>query len=242
MEFATRSDIGRVRERNEDALEIRPGRGWAVLADGMGGHRGGDVAAQAAVAAALRRLDAAWSGASDIESIARSTALAVEEANTEVLRIGSERLDLAGLGATLVVAVFLANQVVCAHVGDSRLYRMSRGRLERMTRDHTVLQEQIDSGMMSAEEARHSCWRGVLTRGVGVCALVEPDVAIHAARPGDVFLLCTDGLTDMVSDAEIAGVLSEGGAADSSAQRLIELANQRGGRDNVSVIVVRIDA
>lgn len=242
MEFAARSDIGRVRERNEDALAVRAERGWAVLADGMGGHRGGDVAAQIAVDVTLSGLEVDLIGEVPVDAAVQSLAAAAEAANAQILRTGALHPELAGLGATLVAAVFLGGEVVCAHIGDSRLYRLRDGRLELLTRDHTLLQEQIDAGMMSAEEARRSRWRGLLTRGLGVTRVAQADVGVHEALAGDVFLLCSDGLTDMLDDARIAAVLAAGEPAEASAQRLIEAANQCGGRDNVSVVVVRVSA
>jgi protein phosphatase len=242
VEFAAHSDVGRVRTRNEDALETCPERGWAVLADGMGGYRGGDVAARLAVSAALRRLEyeAAADRMQSVETAAHSLARAVEDANTEVLRAGIADPDLAGMGATLLAVAFLDGQAVSAHVGDSRLYRWREGEFEQLTRDHTMLQEQVDGGVMSAEDARHSRYRGMLTRGVGVASLVQPELGVHVARAGDLFLLCSDGLTDMLDDDEIAAVLAGGEPLRATAEHLVAQANLHGGRDNVSVIVARM--
>lgn len=240
VEFAAHSDIGRVRERNEDAFAVCAERGWAVLADGMGGYSGGDVAAQMAVATALRRLGAEPAGVVSAAAASCALAGAVAEANAEILRAGAQRPGLAGMGATFVAAVFLPGEVVCAHIGDSRLYRLRDGRLAQLTRDHTMLQEQIDGGMMSAEDARRSRWRGLLTRGLGVGAQALPDVGVHGARAEDLFLLCSDGLTDMLDDDVIGAVLAAGGPLQARAEHLVELANLHGGRDNVSVIVARV--
>lgn len=242
IEFAAHSDVGRVRTRNEDALQVCPEQGWAILADGMGGYRGGDVAARLAVAAALRRIEyeAAANRMQTVDAAAQSLACAIDDANAEIHRAGVSDPDLAGMGATLLAVAFLDSQVVSAHVGDSRLYRWREGQFEQLTRDHTMLQEQVDGGMMSAEDARHSRYRGMLTRGVGVSMLVQPELGVHAARAGDNFLLCSDGLTDMLDDDQIAGVMAAGEPLPATAERLVELANLHGGRDNVSVIVARI--
>lgn len=241
LQFSARTDIGRVRARNEDALAVRPERGWAVLSDGMGGYRGGDVASRIAVDAALRRLEYESGGgrAGSVEAVSRILANAAIDANAEIQQAAMAAPNLAGMGATLVMAVFLRRQVVSVHVGDSRLYRLRDGLIEQLTRDHTVLQEQIDGGMISVEEARRSRYRGMLSKGLGVASTVDPEVGVHSAEIGDIFLLCSDGLTDMLDEREIADVLRAGGMIDGLSGALIEQANVRGGRDNVSVIVAR---
>ncbi|WP_246266042.1 PP2C family protein-serine/threonine phosphatase [Aromatoleum diolicum] len=246
MEFCARSDVGRVRTRNEDALEVRQTQAWALLADGMGGYRGGDVASRIAVAAALQRLEYEVSAgrAEGPDALAGVLSRAVCVANDEIRREAMKTPELSGMGSTLVVATFLADCVVSVHVGDSRLYRLSEGGLQQLTRDHTMLQELVDGGIMSAEESARSQFRGLLTRGLGVSATVVPEVGTHAARAGDIFLLCSDGLTDMLADDEIADVLASiitgDGLLAPAADRLVELANCRGGRDNISVILARM--
>lgn len=244
VEFCTRTDIGRVRARNEDALEVRPERGWAVLADGMGGYRGGDVASRIAVATVLAALEreAAAGRIGGVPGLLGALAAAAREANTGILRKAAAQRELAGMGATLVVAAFFPGHVVSAHVGDSRLYRLRAGVLARLTRDHTMLQEQMDSGIISAEDAARLGFKGMLTRGLGVLETVEPELGVHDARPDDLFLMCSDGLTDLVDEADIAAVIAPGGALGMLADRLVELANGNGGRDNVSVILARCPA
>jgi len=241
VEFCARSDVGRVRQRNEDTLELRPQQGWAVLADGMGGYRGGDVASRIAVAAVLRRLERAVGPEADaqVEAACAMLADAAREANADILRAARATPELSSMGSTLLTAVFLSRHVVSAHLGDSRLYRLQRGVLAQLTRDHTMLQEQIDGGIMTVEAAARSRFKGMLTRGLGVSEKVNPEVGVHDAQAGDVFLMCSDGLTDMLSDREIAAVLGAGGPIEAAAERLVELANLNGGRDNISVIVAR---
>jgi protein phosphatase len=242
VEFCARSDIGRVRIRNEDVLEVRPEHGWALLSDGMGGYRGGDVAAKTAVTAALRRLEyeADAGRVRATADVLESLANAASDANAEIHRVTLVRPELAGMGATLVAAVFLARHVVSMHIGDSRMYRLRAGLFEQLTRDHTMLQEQVDGGMMSAEDARRAPYRGMLTRGLGVGSMVEPEFGVHEAQPGDLFLLCSDGLTDMLDDCTIAQALEMGGPLEPRAERLVEMANLNGGRDNVSLIIARM--
>lgn len=231
------SSVGLVRARNEDVLWVDAERGWLVLADGMGGYRGGDVAATLAVSHVLDRLqhDAEANMDADVEAALLRSAVA--EANMAIRTAAGLHHELAGMGATVVVALFRRHQLVHAHVGDSRVYRFRAGRLEQLTLDHTVLQEQIDAGMMDPETGRKLPYRGLLTRGLGVADDVLPDVGVHAVADGDRILLCSDGLTDMLEDGEIEALMGATGTPEALAESLIEAANDRGGRDNVSVIV-----
>ncbi len=240
VECATRSDVGRVRARNEDVAEIDALRRWAILADGMGGYRGGDVAARISVDAVHNRLALEYRpGWRDEE--ARQTLIAgARDANREVFRTSQETPGLVGMGSTLLAVVFLEKSLMSAHVGDSRLYRKRNAVLERLTRDHTVLQEQLDDGMIDEEDVRVAALKGMLTRGIGVSYALTPDVGSYEACPGDLYLLCSDGLTDMLGDDEIAELLDEGCPVEVLAERLVAKANLRGGRDNISVVVVRV--
>jgi protein phosphatase len=240
IEFAARSDVGRVRARNEDALHVEYQRGWAVLADGMGGYSGGDIAAQLGVDVVVRVLTRDLHDEMLGEQVQQVLTRAVEEANDQIWLAGLMNPAFLGMGSTLVVAVFLGDMVMSAHVGDSRLYRLGSTGLEQLTRDHSVVQEQVDEGLVSREQARHAPMRNMLTRGLGVMDVVVPEVGLHAAQDGDVFLLCSDGLTDMLEDDEIAQRLARGNSLDGIVDDLIDSANARGGRDNVSVIVARM--
>lgn len=240
VEFAARSDVGRVRARNEDALHFDRDRGWAVLADGMGGYYGGDVAAKLGVDVMVRILTREFERDMPVQKAAQVLTRAVEEANDQIWLAGLTNPVYMGMGSTLVVAVFVADSVVSAHVGDSRLYRLHAGRLAQLTRDHSIVQEQVDEGLVTPEEARRAPMRNMLTRGLGVMDVVVPEVGVHAAEDGDVFLLCSDGLTDMLEDDEIARRLARGNSLDGIADDLIDSANARGGRDNVSVVVARL--
>lgn len=239
-EFGSSSDVGKVRRRNEDALYADPEGRYAVLADGMGGYRGGDVAAEMAVTVVRNALDEGLANMPDRDEVARLLFDATRDANTAIYRAGQADPELAGMGCTLVMATFLEGEVVSAHVGDSRLYRLHEARLSLLTRDHTMLQEQVDGGIISAEEARSYAYRGLLTRGLGVADEVLPDLGIHDAAVGDVFLLCSDGLTDMLDDRSIAAIMARKAAVGDIAAGLVQHANDRGGRDNVSVIVGRL--
>lgn len=238
--FAACSDVGRVRMHNEDVIDVDARRGWALLADGMGGHHGGDVAARLAVGTLADRLASGYSPGWRADEIAAVLAEAVHAANDGIRREAARDAARAYMGTTLVAAVWAGGQVVCAHVGDSRLYRLHAGRFARLTRDHSVVQDHLDAGLIDDEQARHSPFRGMLTRGIGVDVVVTPEIARHDAQPGDRFLLCSDGLTDMLHDDEIAALLAAPGSPDAIAASLVEAANRCGGRDNVSVVVALV--
>lgn len=237
LRCASLSHVGCVRARNEDAVWVDEAHGWLLLADGMGGYRGGDVAAALTISQMLHCLQDRLSQDPPSEVRAEALLQGVVAANSAIRCTAMGMPELAGMGATLVAAVLDRRHLVHVHVGDSRLYRLRRGVLTCLTRDHTVLQEQIDAGMIDASEAGTLSYRGLLTRGVGVAEEVVPDIGVHPLQAGDRFLLCSDGLTDMLVEAEIAGLLSGALEPEEAAQALVEAAIAHGGRDNVSVII-----
>jgi serine/threonine protein phosphatase PrpC len=244
LEVGSRSDVGCVRKVNEDALGMSRSSGTHALdvgelflvADGMGGHTSGEVASRLAVESVLR-LFGMWTG-----SDARSALMgAVERANAEIYaRGGDEQFGPARMGTTLVGALVRGNELHVVNVGDSRAYRLRSGRLEQLSRDHSVVADQVAKGLIGAEEARQLVYRNRITRALGQKPTVVVDYFVHTWQAGDVLILCTDGLTGQMSDAEIAAVVSRG-TPDEAAARLVELANERGGPDNISVIVARAE-
>ncbi|MBI2315949.1 MAG: serine/threonine-protein phosphatase, partial [Betaproteobacteria bacterium] len=165
----------------------------------------------------------------------------IAKANTSIYQASQSQPQYAGMGTTLVVALFYDNRVTIAHIGDSRLYLLRDGEFKQVTKDHSLLQEQIDSGMLTREQARHSANKNLVTRALGIDATVEPEIHDYDTRPGDIYLLCSDGLCDMVSDEDIEMVLQTLGAnLKLCVQQLIQMANDNGGRDNVSVMLVRV--
>ena len=226
------TDAGRVREHNEDAIAWDAEQGWAVLADGMGGHHAGEVASAIAVEVIGEQLQQSRD-ASVLQA-------AVEQANLAIHQqtIGQPRLHTMG---TTVVAVSLHGQSLhCAHVGDSRLYRLRDGVLQQLSRDHSLVQELLEEGMINAEQARSSEQKNVITRALGLEAGVEVEMSEDVTAGGDCYLLCSDGLSDRLRDEEIAALLVEDEALPTVAQNLIDAANERGGEDNISVIVIRV--
>jgi protein phosphatase len=249
LEFAARTDTGLVRTHNEDAIEINPDYGLAILADGMGGYSAGEVASNMAVMVLKGALEegmdrlagAVKTGGQRGERIGQLLVDAIGQANAAIFDAARAEPGYSGMGTTLVVALFRDENLTIAHVGDSRTYRLRHGQLAQLTRDHSLLQEQIDAGLISAESARFSEFRNLVTRAVGVGPEVEIETHEHQVEPGDLYLLCSDGLTDMLTDEEIGSLLANGQAAlDTLCTGLITRANDGGGRDNISAILVRV--
>jgi serine/threonine protein phosphatase PrpC len=240
LRVASRSDVGRVRARNEDSLAILSEWNWLVLSDGMGGYRGGDLASRLAVDVLSECSCRFGSEARQPATATQVLQAAIEEANAVILHTAAQQPDLAGMGATLVAAIFLPGRLVVGHVGDSRLYRLRQGELLQLTRDHTLLQEQLDRGIITAGAARLSPVRGMLTRALGVEASIQPDLASYPALSGDVYLMCSDGVTDMLPDALLQEIMADVEDLQGAADRVVELANARGGRDNISLILAHL--
>jgi PPM family protein phosphatase len=245
LDMASATDCGLVRSQNEDSLAANIDLAYAVLADGMGGHAAGEVASRIAVATVetgMRKLGRAGSaGRMSAIRLEATVSSQVMAANAAIYRAGREEPTYAGMGTTLVMALWQGETVVIAHVGDSRLYRMRGNALVQMTRDHSFLQEQIDLGLIDRANARHAPSRNLVTRALGIEANVEVDVRTHPARSGDLYLLCSDGLSDMIDDAAITAAL-RAGAHDlaRTAEDLVRQANKNGGRDNISVILAHL--
>ncbi|MDR0700834.1 MAG: protein phosphatase 2C domain-containing protein [Azoarcus sp.] len=239
LECAVRTDVGLVRERNEDTVWADPERGWLLLADGMGGYHSGDLASALAVNYVLNnlRLDATKSEVDRCYDRAWLLAAGIADANTAIRAIASQSFDNDIMGSTFVGALLSPDEVAYAHIGDSRLYLFRDGVLTRLSRDHTVAQEYVDAGRLPADMAQTLSWRGLLTRGLGIQDDVEPGTGACALQPDDRLLLCSDGLTDMAGEDEIATLLGAAATTEDAAAGLIEAAKAGGGRDNISVIV-----
>lgn len=251
IDFAEVSDTGRVREHNEDAIGSDPDIGLMVLADGMGGYNAGEVASGIAIqivtelateGAHREKRDEvdAHSGMMRQSIILRD---AVYRANKIIFQTAQSQTHCEGMGTTIVACMFYDNKVSIAHVGDSRAYRLRDGKFEQLTLDHSLLQELVDRGFYSAEEAQRSTNKNYVTRALGVEPTVEVEVNEHEVLPGDIYLLCSDGLPDMVEDEDIHLTITTFNASlDVVGKQLIELANDHGGRDNVSVMLAQVNA
>ncbi len=247
LEFAAATDPGIVRVHNEDSVATSSAFGLAVLADGMGGYNAGEVAALMATGTLRADIEAALTdnprflNEASTEQYTQWLQSRINHANLDIFEAALTYEHYAGMGTTLVMALFKGKRVLIAHIGDSRLY-LSRGQeLRQLTRDHSLLQAQIDAGLISPEDARDALHKNLVTRAVGVEPTVYAEIQDFPTEPGDIYLLCSDGLTDMAEDQEIAAILQNNSIAlDIKANQLIALANQHGGRDNVSVILVKI--
>lgn len=249
LEIVAQTNSGMVRAHNEDSIASDAACGLVVLADGMGGYNAGEVASGIAVEVTMSEITQPLQKSSPVkrdEETGEELAVAllgrsIHKANASIYQAAKSHSQYAGMGTTIVSALFYDNRVVVGHVGDSRLYRLRGETLVSVTRDHSLLQEQIDCGMISVENARHSQNKNLVTRAVGIDAELIPEIHLHDVAVGDIYLLCSDGLNDMVEDDDIQAILyAMQGNLPLAAEQLIQTANDNGGRDNVSVILVKI--
>lgn len=237
------TDPGQMREQNEDNIAMAAAAGLAVVADGMGGHRAGEVASRLAVEAIQRHIigtlaEAQGNGDGVIEVAAVRDAIKL--ANAAIYELARQQPEYAGMGSTVVAALFYGDKLCVAHVGDSRLYRFRDTILEQVTEDHSVVQELVSRGLVTAEEARQSISKNLVTRALGIDPDVEVDVSEQDVFDDDVYLLCSDGLNDVLADGDIEMMLTEHGRdLEATARHMVNTANTRGGPDNISVILVR---
>ncbi len=248
LNLASNSDTGRKRHHNEDSSAIDATLGLLIMADGMGGYRAGEVASAIATSSIHQHVgrrihkNKIQITPKDSQFTYASLLLrdAIREANYEVYRASQSHRDYAGMGTTVVALMFYDNRYTVAHVGDSRLYRLRGQQLDRITNDHSLLQEMIDRGLYTAEEAEQKTPKNLVTRALGVNEIVSVDLLEGDVETGDLFLLCTDGLSDMIQDDEIKFVLQKfGDNLNRAAQELVDLANEQGGKDNISVILAK---
>ena len=246
--MAGKSDPGMVREHNEDCFLTVPENGIAILADGMGGHLAGEVASAMAIDQVTHSLLNTFANTRrnlpdtrDGESFDSAALVhAIKAANSAIFAASMNQPEQAGMGTTIVVATFHDNLITVAHVGDSRLYRYRDGALDQITQDHSMVQELLRRGLMTAEEARTSVNRNLVTRALGIDPLVEVEVQEQPFESDDLYLLCSDGLNDVLLDEEIAVILARyPDDLEAATQQMILDVNARGGPDNVSIVLVR---
>jgi protein phosphatase len=234
---AAASDKGRKRPSNEDAFGFSVEHGVFVLCDGMGGAAAGEVASSVAVNEILRRLS---QRAADAPLLAAAEE-AIYSANEAVHKRAQHERKLRGMGTTMVLVVVNEHRAWVLNIGDSRCYLLRGGHLRQITLDHSLVEEQVREGRMSPEEALRSPLRNVITRALGTHGTVTPDVFAIETEPGDLFLLCSDGLTREIDDREIASLLGLDLPLDEKCNRLLTAANQAGGHDNITCILVRAE-
>ncbi|WP_290867260.1 Stp1/IreP family PP2C-type Ser/Thr phosphatase [Aquabacterium sp.] len=242
FEFYSQTDTGRVRTNNEDSIALDESCAVAVLADGMGGYAAGEVASGMAcdfIKAELGRwLREAAENASD-NDVRRAMDICVDNANRAIFSAANSNPTYAGMGTTLVLGVFRHGRLLMGHIGDSRAYRWRDGVLQQITKDHSLLQEQIDAGILTPEQAQYAANKNLVTRALGVEDLVLLETHQHELQAGDVIMMCSDGLSDMLRDPQIAEVMAAHSDLASMGAALVSAANDAGGRDNIAVVLVR---
>lgn len=248
VRVARLSDVGLHRDHNEDAIASDLNIGLVILADGMGGYKAGEIASEITVLMVMADMAEAMQGKRSLLRI-KSPLLpesemlieAVEKANSAIYEISQKQPKCAGMGTTLVTGIFTDNKLIVGHIGDSRLYRLRDKLLTQLTEDHSLIQEQINSGEITEEQAKESNNKNLVTRALGIDAEVELELHEHDVQVNDVYLLCSDGLTDMVTDDEIRIILLEAGTnTERASVNLIRFANKQGGNDNVSVVIAYV--
>ena len=243
------TDTGKVRDHNEDTIGSEPDIGLYVLADGMGGYNAGEVASGIAVKTILNLVREAYD-VQDLRAVDRTTGLmrpsiilrdAILRANKIIHQTSKTQPQCEGMGTTVVAALYSDDKVITAHVGDSRIYRLRGDRFEQLTMDHSLLQELVDRGFYSREEASRSTNKNYVTRALGVEPTVEVDVREFPAQRGDHYVLCSDGLSDMVEDEDIQLTISTfSDNLETISNQLVQLSNEHGGRDNISVVLTEV--
>jgi len=239
MEFSFRSDIGKRRTTNQDYAEAftnQNGYHLALLADGMGGHRAGDVASQKVVT----ELGEKWQSSqiTESEKAVQWLIQRIQEENTAIYEAGQQQEKLQGMGTTVEAVAILENQIAVGHVGDSRIYLLRDGQLMQLTEDHSLVNELVKSGELTKEMAAVHPQKNIVTRSVGMPGNVDVDVAVYDIHAYDRLLICSDGLTNMVSEEEIGHLINSSSSLEDACQRLIDKANAYGGLDNITVFLI----
>lgn len=241
-EFCLRTDPGLARENNEDSVTIDEPTRLGILADGMGGYNAGEIASGMATAFIKSELGRWLSQAgrhANAKEVRRAMEICVDNANRSIFNAANSNPQYSGMGTTLVLGVFQDTRLMLGHIGDSRCYRLREGELVQITKDHSLLQEQMDAGLITPEQAATSTNKNLVTRALGVEDAVLLEVNEHRVEPGDVYLMCSDGLSDMVDNDNIAQLLATDLPLEQKVVQLIDAANANGGRDNISVLLAQ---
>lgn len=244
-EFSIRTDPGLARENNEDCVTVDEPTRLAILADGMGGYNAGEIASGMAttfIKSELGRWLAQAGRHANAKEVRRAMEICVDNANRSIFNAANSNPQYSGMGTTLVVGVFQEGRLLLGHIGDSRCYRLRGGELAQITKDHSLLQEQMDAGLITPEQAAVSTNKNLVTRALGVEDAVLLDVNEHRVEPGDIYLMCSDGLSDMVDNAGIAQILASDVTLEEKSVQLVDAANANGGRDNITVMLAQADS
>ena len=244
-EFCFRTDPGLAREDNEDSVTVDEATRLGIMADGMGGYNAGEVASGMAttfIRSELGRWLAQAGRHANAREVRRAMEICVDNANRSIFNAANSNPQYSGMGTTLVVGVFQDGRLMLGHIGDSRCYRLRNGQLEQITKDHSLLQEQMDAGLITPEQAATSTNKNLVTRALGVEDAVLLEVNEHKVEPGDLYLMCSDGLSDMLDDEAIARIMATEAPLDQKSIELVDAANANGGRDNISVLLAQANS
>ena len=240
VNFFGRSDIGLVRQNNEDVWEALVENSFYILADGMGGHRAGEVASRETVEQLSHQVRKnQFSGT--IREQKKQISDIIQKVNHHVYQKSRSDSELRGMGTTLCCTYFHPKGVIFAHVGDSRIYRFSRNRLEQLTRDHSLVSEMIELGELSERSAEDVTYKNIITRAIGTTPKVEASMGISEFEENDLFMMCSDGLSDLLSTEEMEEIMQDSDVLEIAVDRLIKTAINRGGIDNVTVLLMRVE-
>ena len=241
MEIFAKSDVGKLRDNNEDAYYISKADDnlkLFVLADGMGGYNGGEVASKIAIASAVRFIESNYKKIDlNRENILKLIRDAIEYANLIVLEQSKENVNLEGMGTTIEICIVQNNKLFIGHVGDSRIYRIRGEIIRKLTHDHSYVEKLVEDGKITEEQAQKHPKKNMLTKALGGTSFVEPDLTVKGFVTDDIILICSDGLTNMLSDNQIYSIVTKD--YKNAAKKLIEEANNHGGIDNITVVLLK---
>ena len=233
MKITASTDVGRVRKENQDSYYISEANQYSIIADGMGGHNGGEVASQMTIS--LMRAYIEKQKPKNQQQVIKMLKNGIEEVNQIIFGMARESEQLKGMGTTLIVCYMIGQSAVIVHVGDSRLYHISGQTIEQVTKDHSIVEQLVDQGSITREQAKTHPQKNMITRAIGTDWAVEADAFIINLLKDDKIVLCTDGLTNMVSEDDIHSLVTT-----EDPQQLVDLANARGGSDNITVIIMKM--
>ena len=240
MRISAKTDVGKVRPNNQDSYaagEFQNGVTWVVVCDGMGGYRGGNIASSAAVKTISERITGSYRENMTSSSIKNLLVTSITNANFEIFDMAAANEELKGMGTTVVAALITKKAIYIAHAGDSRAYLVADGKLRQITKDHSVVQELVDSGEITREQAMDHPQKNLITRALGVEEIVKVDFTVEDIKGDETLLICTDGLTNEVTEDEILRVLSEK-PFEEVADTLVDMANENGGNDNITAVAI----
>lgn len=245
IEVGKSTDVGRTRPLNEDSYYVSEyveqfDAIYAMVADGMGGHQAGEVASAAAIGEVSAFINKYFTDGLDDEQIKKLLVSAIKSANDKVYRLSRADEHMSGMGTTLTLLLKTGKQIYIAHVGDSRAYVIHGESIHRVTTDHSMVEELLKSGQITPKQAQNHPQKNIITRAIGTEPTISADTYQLSSQPGDIYLLCTDGLTNMLSDGRIISLIRENEHLDTAAKILTQAANEQGGQDNITVVLLRV--